>query len=288
MFKPISNNINKDRGIKKIGSNFIVYGLLVAASLIVIIPIIVVLFASFKTGDEYARTAPFRFPENILNMENFKRAFIEGNMLRGFANTFLTMVISLSGAVIFGAMVAYVIGRFEFKGRAIILALFLLATMIPSVTTQVATFKIVNALRLYNTRWAGIILFTGTDIISIYIFLQFIQSLSPSLDESAMLEGASYITIFFRIIMPMLKPAITTVLIIKGVDIYNNFYTPFLYMPKRSLQMVSSALYAFKGPYGSQWEVICAAVVLSTLPTLIMFLSLQKYIYNGFSGGAVK
>lgn len=102
------------------------------------------------------------------------------------------------------------------------------------------------------------------------------------------MDGASYFTIYSRIILPLLKPAIATVVIIKGVAIYNEFYIPFLYMPKKGLQVVATALFKFKGPYGTQWEIISAGIVISIIPTLIVFLFLQKYIYNGFTSGATK
>jgi multiple sugar transport system permease protein len=185
-------------------------------------------------------------------------------------------------------MIAYVLDRFKFKGKKIMVAAFLLATLIPSVTTQVATFQIINALDLFNTRWAAIVMYLGTDIIAVYIFLQFLGSISSALDESAMLDGASYFTIYWRIILPLLKPAIVTVIIVKGVNIYNDFYTPFLYMPKTDLQVISTALFKFKGPFGSQWEVISAGIMIAIIPTMIIFLLLQKYIYNGFAQGSVK
>lgn len=128
----------------------------------------------------------------------------------------------------------------------------------------------------------------GTDIIAIYIFLQFLGTIPRELDEAAIIEGASYLTIYSRIILPLLKPAIATVIIIKGVAVYNDFYIPFLYMPKASLGVISTTLFKFKGPYGSQWEVICAGVVIAIIPTLIAFLTLQKYIYSGLTAGSVK
>ena len=109
-------------------------------------------------------------------------------------------------------------------------ALFLLATLVPGVTTQVATFQIINGLGLYGSRWALILLFMGTDIVSIYIFVQFMRSIPRSLDEAAMIEGAGHLRIFFQIILPNLKPAIATVVIIKGIGIYNEFFLPFLYL----------------------------------------------------------
>lgn len=275
--------------LKKIAPfDIIKYLTLIIASLAAIVPILVVFFASFKTEAEYGSTNPITPPENWLNLENYKQAFIEGGMLMGFINTFVILGGVLFGAIILGTMVAYVLDRFKFKGSKLIVGAFLLATLIPSVTTQVATFKVVNFFGLFNTRLAPVILGVGTDIMSIYIFMQFIANISSSLDESAMLDGASYFTIYRKIILPLLKPAIATVVILKGIAVYNDFYTPFLYMPKSGLQTISTSLFRFQGPYGAHWQVICAGIVIAIIPTLIVFLSLQKYFYNGFTGGSVK
>ncbi len=129
----------------------------------------------------------------------------------------------------------------------------------------------------------------GTDIVSIYIFLQFIRNIPKELDEAAALEGAGHLRIFFQIILPLLKPPIATVIIVRGgIAIYNEFYIPFLYMPSRDLGVISTSLFRFMGPYGAQWQIISAGILIVLLPTLIVFLFLQRYIYNGFAAGAVK
>lgn len=253
-----------------------------------LIPIVVVFFASFKTSEEYASTGPLTPPGNWLNFENYTRAFVEGNMLVGFMNTAIILIISIIGATLTGSMIAFVLNRFNFKGSKLLMGLFILATLIPGVTTQVATFQIITELGAFNTRWAAILLYMGTDIIAVYIFLQFMDSISVSLDESAMLDGASYFTIYRKIILPLLKPAIVTVIIVKGVNVYNDFYTPFLYMPKKELQVISTALFKFQGPYGAHWEIICAGIMIAIIPTIIIFILLQKHIYNGFTEGSVK
>ncbi|WDZ63282.1 carbohydrate ABC transporter permease [Paenibacillus polymyxa] len=274
--------------LKRILGSSIKYVALLLGVFIALLPIVVILFASLKTKTEYAATSPLTPPVNWLNWANYTKAFINGNMLTGFVNTAFILLISIIGATLTGSMIAYILNRFKFKGKSLMLGAFLLATLIPGVTTQVSTFQIINKLELFNTPWAAILLYLGTDIIAVYIFLQFLDSIAVALDESAMLDGASYLTIYWRIILPLLKPAIVTVIIIKGVNIYNDFYTPFLYMPKTSLQVISTALFKFKGPYGSQWEVISAGIIIAIIPTLIAFLSLQKYIYNGFAQGSVK
>ncbi|MGI5151108.1 carbohydrate ABC transporter permease [Plantactinospora sp. CA-294935] len=264
------------------------YASLVVASLVVLAPLLVLLMASLKTNEEFINGAPFDPPGNWFNLDNYVTAFTQGGMLRAFVNTSIILAVSLAGTVLIGSMAAYALDRFEFRFRRTIILLFLLATLVPGVTTQVATFQVVENLGLFNTRWSAIVLFLGTDIISIYIFQQFLRGIPRDLDESAAIEGASHLTIYFRIILPLLKPAIATVVIIKGITMYNEFYIPFLYMPDRDLGVISTSLFRFKGPFGAQWEVISAGVILVIVPTLIVFLLLQRFIYNGFTSGATK
>jgi ABC-type glycerol-3-phosphate transport system permease component len=264
------------------------YASLLVGCALALLPLIVVAMTSLKTNDEYTSTLPFAPPRDWFNFANYGTAFTDGRMLLGYTNTAIILAVSLVGTVLIGSMAAYALDRFAFRLRRTILALFLLATLVPGVTTQVATFQVVNELGLYNTRWSAIALFLGTDIISIYIFVQFLRSIPRELDEAAALEGANTFTVYWRIILPQLKPAIATVVIIKGIAIYNEFYIPFLYMPSRDLGVISTSLFRFKGPFGTQWEIISAGVVLVIIPTLIAFLALQRFIYNGFTAGSTR
>lgn len=262
------------------------YVSLILAAIVVLLPLSVVFFASFKSSEEYAATGPLTPPSDWFNFENFAVAFKNGGMVEGFVNTAIVLAVSLVGTVIIGSMAAYAIDRFRFRGRGLIMGMFLIATLIPSVTSQVATFQIINGLGLFNTKAALILLFMGTDIIAIYIFLQFMASIPTSLDEAAMIDGANRWTIFWRVILPLLKPAIATVVIIKGIAIYNEFYMPFLYLPSQG--MISTSLFNFKGPFGAQWEIIAAGTVIVIVPSLLAFLFLQRWIYRGLAAGAVK
>ena len=264
------------------------YIVTILACLIIIAPIAVIFLGSFKTNNELLTTNVISPPKNWLNFENYKTAWVNGKMLLGFFNTFLILLASITATILTGTMTAYVLSRFKFKFKKTIKFLFLLASLIPSITMQMSTFQIIVALDLYNTRWSTILLFAGTDIISIYIFLQFLEGIPYSLDEAAIVDGASFPRIFFNIIFPLLKPAIMTVIIIKGIGYYNEFYTPFLYMKKPELAVISTALYRFQGPYGTKWEVICAGVVITMIPTFIIFIALQKHIYSGLTMGSVK
>lgn len=264
------------------------YVSLVVACLFALVPLGVIFLTSLKTEDEFDSTGPFDLPKDWTNFDNYAAAFTRGAMLKGFLNTGFILAVAITGTLLIGTMAAYALERFDFKLKKTIVLMFLFATLVPAVTTNVATFKVINYLGLFNTRWSVIALFLGTDIISIYIFMQFIRSIPRELDEAAALDGANKFTIYRRIILPLLKPAIATVVIIKGIAIYNEFYLPFLYMPSRELGVISTSLFRFKGPMSAEWEVIAAGVVIVILPTLVLFLILQRFIYNGFTSGATK
>ncbi|WP_406395367.1 carbohydrate ABC transporter permease [Streptomyces sp. NBC_00882] len=267
----------------------LVYLSLIAATLVVLLPLVVVLLTSLKSEKEMADTSgALELPHDLLNFHNYVTAFQDGEMLSAFTNTAIILLISIGGTVLIGSMTAYAIDRFAFRFKKLVVALFLTAALVPGVTTQVATFQIVNSFGMFDSLWAPIALYMGTDIVSIYIFLQFVRSIPVSLDESARLDGANAFTIYRKIIFPLLKPATATVVIVKGITVYNDFYIPFLYMPSEDLGVISTSLFRFRGPYAAHWEVISAGAVLVILPTLIVFLSLQRFIYNGFTRGATR
>lgn len=281
------NTLRAHKVMDKILS-FFKYLMLTLASLIAIIPICVCVFTAFKTTEEYNATTPLDLPSNFLNFDNFVEAFKRADMLGGFMRTAVVLVVVLAVSVMFSAMLAYVLNRFKFPGNGLIHQLFMFASLIPGIATQVTVYKIMFNLGLINHLYGYIIVLCGTDVISIYIFLQFFENLSKSLDESAIIDGCSYFGVFFKILLPLLKPAIVTTCILKGVSVYNEYYMSNLYLQSPSLRTISTALYTFTGPYGNQYNYICAGVLITIAPILIVFLICQKQVYGGMAAGAVK
>ncbi|MFC9955273.1 carbohydrate ABC transporter permease [Streptomyces prasinus] len=274
---------------RRTAARALMYMTLVLATLVVLLPLAAVLLTSLKTSQEMAGgSGALALPDDPLNLGNYVTAFRDGRMLSAFGNTAVILVVAVGGTVLIGSMTAYALDRFAFRLRGPVLALFLLAALVPGVTTQVATFQIVDSFGMFDSLWAPIALYMGTDIVSIYIFLQFIRSIPVSLDEAARLDGANAFTVYRKVILPLLKPAIATVVIVKGINVYNDFYIPFLYMPSEDLGVISTSLFRFKGPFGAHWETVSAGAILVILPTLIAFLTLQRFIYNGFTRGATK
>lgn len=267
---------------------FVKYFSVVFFSFIAILPIVSCVITAFKTDTEYQNTNVMTPPESWLNFQNFIDAINKADMVKAFINSAIVVVIVVAGSVMIGSMLAYVLNRFQFPGNGLIRNLFLFATLLPGIAMQVSTYQLMYQLKFINHLYGYIILMMGTDVISIYIFIQFFENISTSLDESAYMDGASYLTIFFKILFPLLKPAIVTCMILKGVGVYNEYYSAQLYLVDKKIQTVAMSLYTFTGPLGSKYNLICAGVIITLLPALIIFIAFQKQIYSGLTAGAVK
>ena len=264
------------------------YAALLLAAFIALLPIFSAFTVSFKTADEYAMTNAMTPPSNWLNFSNYVQVWTQGEMLRAFLTSGGVVIVVVAVSVMMGSMLAYVLNRFRFPGNSLIRNLFLIATLIPGIAMQVTTYQIMSDLKLVNSIWGYMFLLSGTDVISIYIFLQYFENLDAALDESAVLEGCTYFGVFFKILLPLTKPAIITVAVLKGVGVYNEYYNANLYLQSNSWRTISTALYSFSGPFKSSYNIICAGVLLTLIPSLIVFLVFQKQVYAGLASGSVK
>ena len=264
------------------------YVSLILASIVALVPVCVCILTAFKTNEEWETTSVLDLPASFGYFDNFKIAFEQANMLRCFANTAMVLLVVLTVSVFTGSMLAYALNRFKFPGRGLVESLFLFASLLPGIAMQVTIYQIMYNLGLINHLYGYMIVLMGTDIISIHIFLQFFENLPVSLDESAIIDGCTYFGVFFRILFPLLKPAIMTSLVLKGVSVYNEYYASNLYLQQPELKTISTALYTFTGPYGNQYNYICAGVLITIIPILVFFLVFQKQVYSGMASGAVK
>lgn len=264
------------------------YASLIFFGLVAVVPIVSCVITAFKTDEEYSQTSVMTLPENWFNFDNFITAFKTADMGRAFLNSMIVMVCVLLVSIIIGTQLAYILNRFSFPGNGLIRNLFLFAALLPGVAMQVTVYNIMSSLHFVNHLYGYIIMMCGTDVISVYIFIQFMENIPVSLDESAIIDGASYWTIYWKIMLPLLKPAIITSCILKGVGVYNEYYAANLYLQDKKLHTIATSLYTFVGPMGSKYNLICAGVIISLLPALIVFILCQKQIYSGITSGAVK
>lgn len=273
---------------KKIIITVLKYITLVLGAFISVLPIVVCVITAFKTPEEYASTNVMTLPQSWAYFDNFIQAWSQANMGIAFRNSIIILVCVLAGSIMTGSMLAYVLSRFKFKGNGLVRNMFLFASLLPGIAMQVSVYQIMYSLGWINFLPGYIIMMCGTDIISIYIFIQFFENIPDSLDESAIMDGCTYFGVFFKILFPLLKPAIVTSLVLKGVGVYNEYYMSNLYLQDSNLKTISTALYVFTGPYGNRYNYICAGVLITIIPIFILFLIFQKQVYSGMAAGAVK
>jgi len=256
---------------------------------VVLAPIILVLFASFKTKADMVKISPLLLPpKSRFTLENFQKVLSNKYMLIGFKNTGIILVVSIFFNVMFGTITAFIIERFQFRFKGAIVVLFFIGMLIPSFVTEIARFKVINSLNLYNTLGAPIIIYVASDLMQLYIYRQFISTLPVSLDESALLDGCGYFGLFTRIIFPLLAPATATVVIIKAINIINDMYIPYLYMPKNKLRTLTTFLMDYANAQHGSWQSLAAGIIIVMLPTILIYLFFQRYILAGIAAGAVK
>ena len=249
--------------------------------LIVMAPILLTLFAAFKTKADMVNTSPLLMPPVVrITFVNFKKVLRDKYLLIGFKNTGFILVVSIFFNVLFGTITAFILERFEFRMKKVILSLFFLGMLIPSFVTEIARFKIINGIGLYNTLGAPIVIYIASDLMQLYIYRQFISTLPVSLDESALLDGCSYFGLFTRIIFPLLAPATATVVIIKAITIINDMYIPYLYMPKNKLRTLTTFLMNYANAQQGSWQKLAAGIIIIMLPTIVIYVFFPE-VYSG-------
>lgn len=278
---------NKRATIKTTGSNAVVLTIFLIISMFVLIPITITLFAAFKTPIDFGSDFPLK-PPTKPTWDNFILVFTKGKMLLALKNSVTLVVITVLINTILASMVAYVLARFEFKLKKLLMFTFLLGMIIPGFITEIARFGIIRDLGLYNTIFAPIAIYAGTDLMQIYIYVQFINAIPKSLDESAKIDGCSLFGIYFRIILPNIIPAMATLAILKTVDIMNDMYIPYLYMPAAKLRTLTTALMGFADQRSGSVVEISAGVIIVMIPTFLLYLFFSKFIFKGIVAGAVK
>ena len=256
---------------------------------IVLAPILLTLFAALKTKADMVTTSPLLLPSfNKFTFDNFIEVLTDKYLLLGFKNTGIILVVSILFNVMFGTITAFIIDRFQFRGKKIVVALFFIGMLIPNFVTEIARFRIIQGLHLYNTLGSPIVIYVASDLMQLYIYRQFLSGISVALDEAALLDGCSYFGLFAKIIFPLLAPATATVCIIKAINIINDMYIPYLYMPKNKLRTLTTYIMNFANAQQGSWQLLAAGIIVVMISTVIIYVFFQKYILAGVTAGAVK
>jgi len=264
-----------------------------AVSLIIIgvlflIPFTFILVIASKTQKE-AGLLQFSWPSEFLLFENIREVlnFGDGRMYLAFWNSTILTVFSVVLIVILAALTAYVMQRRQDRVASIASTIMLAGLIIPPAV--VPTIFVLQWLGIYKTIFSLVMVETALQIpFALLVFRAFMASIPREIDEAAIIDGASPLQIFFSIILPLLWPAVVTVIVITAVSIYNDFTLPLYFLPGAKNVTVQLTLFSFRSQFAQQWNLLFADVVIITIPPLIMFMFFQKQIISGMTSGSIK
>ncbi len=244
------------------------------------------IISSFKTKQDLLFNT-FGFPAEI-SFENYRQIFVTDSLYKNFLNSVVLTMLSIVSLVCISSMTAYGLSRYRFKGRQALELYFLLGLMFPIQIAILPLFIIMRSLNLTNTFLGMILLYTANMSFSLFIFSQFFKELPDALHESAIIDGASELTIFWRIMMPISKPVIFTVMTVSFVQIWNDFYLPLVFLAKRSLHTLTLAIYQYLANFLAYWNFVFAAATFALIPVIIVFLVFSDQIISGLAAGSIK
>lgn len=275
---------NHKISISKILFTIILYGV----GLTMLLPLIWMISTSFKVENEVFSFPIQWIPKTFVGLANYKEVWGEEyNFGMYYWNTIKITLISTAFQILVSALGAYGFTKVKWKGRDKVFLLYLATMMIPPQVMIVPRFVIMQKAGLYNTH-LGIILMTMFSTYGVFLLRQAMMSVPDSLVESARIDGASHITIFSRIVLPLVTPSIATLAVLKFVWTWNDYQTPLIFLSKRSLFTIQLGMKLFASESGSLYALMMAAAVSATLPLVVVFLFGQKYIIEGIAAGAVK
>ncbi len=254
-------------------------------SVLVLAPMFLVVINSFKTKNESARMN-LALPKEWL-FSNYADVFQKASLLTGFLNSLIYALVSTTVGVLICAMAAYVLSRKRTRFNNFIYYFLICGLFFP--VNYVTLVRVFQWLNLNNTRFGIVLVFTSAMIpFCIFTIYSFVETVPRELDEAAVIDGAGPLVLFFRVILPLLKPTLMTCFVLQFMGVWNDFLTP-LYMSSSSkLFPMTMSVYQFFGRNGSYWNYVFADIVLTIIPVLVVYGIGQRYIIGGATAGAVK
>lgn len=263
-------------------SKHLLFGLL---SILVILPFYMVIINSFKGKNEAARMS-LSLPKEWL-FSNYLVVIEQGKLVQGFTNSMLYATISTFAGVLLCAMAAFIICRRRSRINNFLYYLILCGLFIP--VNFVTLIQVLNFTKMNNTRIGIIIVYTSSMIpFCVFTIRNFVMSVPVEMDEAAVIDGAGSLTLFFKIIVPLLRPVLVTCFILQFMGIWSDFLTPLYLSNRSSMNPMTLAVYQFFGKNKSYWNLVFADIVLTCIPMVIVYMIGQKYIVGGITSGAVK
>ncbi|HJD46965.1 MAG TPA: carbohydrate ABC transporter permease [Candidatus Mediterraneibacter norfolkensis] len=273
-----------NRKVSKIG--MIIFS--VVFVLLIILPFVWLALAAFKNMRElYA--SPVQILPSSLSLDNFIEAFTVQPMAQYILNSVIVSLVSTVLIIVIGCMASFSLARTKIKGKRLILLLLLTITLLPPITLLNPIYLMMSKMGLLNTRIGLALVLVAIELPSaVWYLMTFFQTIPDTIEESAMIDGATIPQTFVKILLPVVRPGIFTISIMTFINTWNNYIFPLVLNPTKDARVVTVALTMYSGDTYTPWNLIAAAAIVASIPLIIMVLAIQKRIISGMMDGAVK
>ncbi|GIF63317.1 sugar ABC transporter permease [Asanoa ishikariensis] len=257
--------------------------LMVAIALVVAFPLYVLVNLAVRPPSD--TSSPLR-PTLTPTLDNFTQAWQQGALGGALANSALVTVVSVLIVIAISALAAYPPARVTARWSRGVFLLIMLGLMLPFQLAALPLYQTMRDLHLLGSAWALILFYSGLQVpFTTFLYIGFLRALPRDFEDAAFIDGCTSWQAFRHVVFPMLKPITVTAIVLNAVSIWNDFFTPLLYLSGSTQQTVPVAISGFVGQYVSDWNLIFAALLISMIPILVVYFALQRSIINGFAGG---
>lgn len=263
-----------------------VYALAVILALVALLPILYVVFSSFKSGTELFRYPPTFIPD-AWTYANYAEVFRRADFLTYFKNTAIVAVLSTLLTVLINTMAGYAFAKYTFKGNKAIFMFFICTMMLPLEVLMIPIFQMVKNMGMYNN-YLGLIIPPAATPMGVFLVRQYFYSVPNDLNEAARIDGASETRTFLNIMLPLARPVMSVLAIFSFMWRWNDYMWPLLVIRDSELYTLQLALANFNGEYSVDWNALLAMSVVSMLPVLLVFLIFQKQFIKGMVTSGMK
>ena len=273
--------------LRRRASHLVIYLILAMFAIVAIFPFAWMISASLKFD-----TQVFNYPIEWIPANpqwgNYLKVFEKFNFLQYFKNTAVVTILVTLGTLLASILASYAFAKLNFRGRDTLFLLYIATLMIPWQTIMIPQFLVVNGLHLNNTHWGYILTQIFTPF-GVFLLKQFFMGIPNEYSEAAKIDGCNHVRICFGIILPMAKPALTTLLLLTFMGTWNDYLAPLIYFKTESLRTLQIGLHYFQGENETQWALLMAGAFLSMIPVLLLYIFTQKQLIEGMaSAGGIK
>ena len=266
-----------------------VHAALIAYTLISLFPVFLTVINSFKD-----RNAIFRAPLSVptpqtFSLVGYQTVLGQGDFATYFQNSFIVTVVSIALVLLFGAMAAFALSEYRFRGNTLMGLYLAIGIMIPIRLGTVAILQGMVAANLVNTLTALILVYTAQGLpLAVFILSEFMRTVSDDLKNAGRIDGLSEYSIFFRLVLPLIRPAMATVAVFTMIPIWNDLWFPLILAPAEATRTVTLGSQIFIGQFVTNWNAVLAALSLAILPVLVLYVIFSRQLIRGITAGAVK